>query len=203
MLTRKTFTEAIGNIKKHEEIMDKLNDIVREMGDFPPNLDFETLNRMALIKVLKEAMNDRYDYISWWLYEATDDYTVSWEENGRHEERNLKDVDALYDFLVEQTRTASFTELPIYDDASKERSYDDALPYKVINKEDFLTYFDRVLDYIDANEVVLEIRGEGKDRYILLSVQYYNKMLAEEDALEKQLESVEKKIGEGICNNNG
>ena len=203
MLTRKTFTEAIGNIKKHEEIMDKLNDVVREMGDFPPNLDFESLNRMALLQVLKESMNDKNDYISWWLYEATDDYTVSWEENGRHEERNLKDVDALYDFLAEQTRTVSFTELPLYDDTSKDQSTIDSVPYKVINKEDFLTYFDRVLDYIDANEVVLEIRGEGKDRNILLSIKYYNKMLAEEDALEKQLESVEKKIGEGVCDNNG
>lgn len=65
MLTRKTFIEAISNIKKHEEIMDRLNDVVREMGDFPPNLDFESLNRMALLQVLKEAMNDKHDYISY------------------------------------------------------------------------------------------------------------------------------------------
>ena len=48
MLSRKTFAEAIGNIKKHEELMDKLNDVVREMGSFPPNLDFESLNRCLL-----------------------------------------------------------------------------------------------------------------------------------------------------------
>ena len=63
MLSRKTFAEAIGNIKKHEELMDKLNDVVREMGSFPPNLDFESLNREALLSVLKESMNDKYDYI--------------------------------------------------------------------------------------------------------------------------------------------
>lgn len=33
---------------------------------------------LALRDVLKEAVNDQYDYIDWWLYEATDDYTV-WE----------------------------------------------------------------------------------------------------------------------------
>jgi len=202
MLSRKTFAEAIGTIKKHEELIDRLNEVAKELGDFPPNLDFESLNRRALISVLKESMNDKYDYISWWLYEATDDYTVSWEEDGRHEERNLKDVDALYDFLIEQTRTTGFEDLPIYDDPARDRAVDGDIPYKVINKNDFLTYFDRTLEYIEANDVALEIRGEGKDRYILLSIRLYNKMLAEEDALKKQLDNKEEQRGTRACNDN-
>lgn len=202
MLSRKTFAEAIGNIKKHEELMDRLHAVASELGDFPPNLDFESLNRRALLSVLKEAMNDKYDYISWWLYEATDDYTVSWEEDGQHEERNLKDVDALYDFLIEQTRATSFEDLPIYDDPARDHAVDGVTPYKVINKNDFLTYFDRTLEYIEANDVVLEIRGEGKDRYVLLGIRLYNKMLAEEDALNKQLESKEKQDGSALCDSN-
>jgi len=202
MLSRKTFVDAINNIKKHESIMDRLHDIVREMGDFPPNLDFENLKHESLMSVLKESMNDKYDYISWWLYEATDDFTVSWEEDGRHEERNLETVDALYDFLVEQTRNTHFEDLPIHDEMPSSMYVDESIPYKVISKEDFLTYFDRVFDYIDANEVVLEIRGEGKDRYILLNIRCYNKMLAEEDALKKQLESMEKQNGKRVCDSN-
>ena len=202
MLSRKTFAEAIGTIKKHEELIDRLNEVAKELGDFPPNLDFESLNRRALISVLKESMNDMYDYISWWLYEATDDYTVSWEEDGRHEERNLKDVDALYDFLIEQTRTTGFEDIPIYDDPARDRAVDGDIPYKVINKNDFLTYFDRTLEYIEANDVALEIRGEGKDRYILLSIRLYNKMLTEEDALKKQLDNKEGQRGTRACNDN-
>jgi len=202
MLSRKTFAEAIGTIKKHEELIDRLNEVAKELGDFPPNLDFESLNRRALISVLKESMNDKYDYISWWLYEATDDYTVSWEEDGRHEERNLKDVDALYDFLIEQTRTTGFEDIPIYDDPARDRAVDGDIPYKVINKNDFLTYFDRTLEYIEANDVALEIRGEGKDRYILLSIRLYNKMLTEEDALKKQLDNKEGQRGTRACNDN-
>lgn len=34
---------------------------------------------LALRDVLKEAVNDQYDYIDWWLYEATDDYTVLYD----------------------------------------------------------------------------------------------------------------------------
>lgn len=202
MLSRKTFAEAIGNIKKHEELMDKLNDVVREMGSFPPNLDFESLNREALLSVLKESMNDKYDYIGWWLYESTDDRIVSWEEDGKHEERNLKTVDALYDFLVEQTSKAHFGDLPIYEDALRETA-NDLFNYKVINKADFLTYFDRVFDYVDANEVALEIRGDSNDRYVLLSIRLYNKMMADKAALEEQMKNMEKPDGKRVCDNNG
>ena len=47
--------------------------------------------------VLKEALPDKYDYISWWLYEAAPDYRV-WAEDG---EKGwiLKEPAALYDFI--------------------------------------------------------------------------------------------------------
>ena len=53
-----------------------------------------------LLEVLKEAMNDEYDYISWWLYEGTD-HIVSWEENGKKVSVDLTEINALYGFLVE------------------------------------------------------------------------------------------------------
>ncbi|MFR7637653.1 MAG: HipA domain-containing protein [Lachnospiraceae bacterium] len=53
---------------------------------------------MALRDVLKEAVNDQYDYIDWWLYEATDDYTV-WEADCTMK-YCLKDPEALYDYIT-------------------------------------------------------------------------------------------------------
>lgn len=44
-------------------------------------------------------MDDEYDYISWWLYDGSD-HTVSWEENGQQVSVDLKDADALYDYLA-------------------------------------------------------------------------------------------------------
>lgn len=76
MLTRETFVDAISKIKKHEELMERLDSVCREFGDFRPCLDFGNLHLQALLEVLKEAMNDKHDYISWWLYEGTDQ-TVS------------------------------------------------------------------------------------------------------------------------------
>ena len=99
MLTRETFIDAISKIKKHEELMDRLNSVCREFGDYRPSLDFGNLHLQALLDVLKEAMNDKHDYITWWLYDGAD-HTVSWEENGQQVSVDLKDADALYDYLA-------------------------------------------------------------------------------------------------------
>ena len=53
---------------------------------------------LALRDVLKESVNDQYDYIDWWLYEATDDYTV-WEADCTMK-YCLKEPEALYDFIT-------------------------------------------------------------------------------------------------------
>ncbi len=48
--------------------------------------------------LLKESVNDQYDYIDWWLYEATPEYKV-WTED-ETKEWILKEPEALYDFIV-------------------------------------------------------------------------------------------------------
>ena len=99
MLKRETFVDAINKIKKHEELMDRLDTVCREFGSFRPSLDFGNLHLQALLEVLKDAMDDKYDYISWWLYEGTD-HIVSWEENGQTISVDLTYVNDLYDFLA-------------------------------------------------------------------------------------------------------
>lgn len=100
MLTRGTFVDAINKIRKHEELMERLDSICREFGDFRPSLDFGNLHLQALLAVLKEAMDDKYDYISWWLYDGSD-HVVFWTEDGQDVSDDLTDVNALYDFLAE------------------------------------------------------------------------------------------------------
>ena len=103
MLKRETFVDAISKIKKHEELMDRLDTVCREFGSFRPSLDFGNLHLQALLDVLREAMNDKHDYISWWLFEGTDQ-TVSWEEDGQWVTIELKDAETLYDYLVEYNK---------------------------------------------------------------------------------------------------
>ena len=172
MLSRETFVNAINGIKKHEAIMEKLHDVAKELGDFPPHLDFDEINRRSLVSVLKESMNDRYDYIGWWLYEASD-YTVSWTEGEQEIERDLTDVNALYDYLGEENQTIPFERLPIREHPNQTTGI---LPQKIIDKKDFLAYFDRVLDYMDSNDVALHIQENGGSSYVLLSYKCYQQM---------------------------
>ena len=52
----------------------------------------------ALLLVLKEAVNDKYDYIEWWLYEGEPDYEV-WSDD-ESKRWILKEPEALYDFIA-------------------------------------------------------------------------------------------------------
>ena len=52
---------------------------------------------LALRDLLKYTMQDQYDNIGWWLYEAPDaGYTVSWEEAGKEVSVDLTEAGALY-----------------------------------------------------------------------------------------------------------
>lgn len=50
------------------------------------------------VLVLKEALGDRYDYLSWWLYEGDPDCIVMLEDE--EQEWVPKEPDALDDYIV-------------------------------------------------------------------------------------------------------
>lgn len=173
MLSRKTFVSAIENIKKHEELMAQIHKPLNELGDFPLDLDLSKLHRDALLSVLKESMHDTCDYISWWLYEDVE-HIIYWMEDDKEISRDLTDVNALYDYLLEGSKTIPFEKLPIFElDAKKDAT---GKPRKAIEKEDFLTYFDRVLKYIEIEKIVLVICENGEPDCVLMSVENYEQM---------------------------
>ena len=72
----------------------------RWTGEVPEDYDYSytELDLLALRDVLKEAVNDQYDYIDWWLYEAADDFEI-WEADCTMK-YCLKEPEALYDFIT-------------------------------------------------------------------------------------------------------
>ena len=80
-----------------------------------------------------------------------------------------------------------FQNLPIYDDPSKEEIIHLA-PYKVINKDDFMACFDDVLNYMDKNEVILEIRGNDKnDTCIMMKYRLYRRFKEKVESAKEML----------------
>ena len=97
MITKETFCAALGQILEQREIDEKVGVALESVGD--GHFVFGCKNRYltALLLVLKEAVNDQYDYIDWWLYDASPDYKV-WTEDGT-KEWCLKEPGALKDCL--------------------------------------------------------------------------------------------------------
>ena len=52
--------------------------------------------------VLKDAINDQYDYIDWGLYEGVPDYKI-WNED-ESIEWDLTEPEALYDFITTECK---------------------------------------------------------------------------------------------------
>ena len=70
------------------------------MGDVHFVFEGGALVRAALLDVLKEAVNEQYDYTSWWLYEAAPVYEV-WTDDEKTK-WCLKEPEALYDFIRDE-----------------------------------------------------------------------------------------------------
>lgn len=98
MLSKEGFCKALQMIKEQESIDEQFSKALNLVGDGHFVFGAENKYLMALRDVLKEAVNDQYDYIDWWLYEATDDYTV-WEADCTMK-YCLKDPEALYDYIT-------------------------------------------------------------------------------------------------------
>ena len=98
MLSKEGFCKALQMIKEQESIDEQFSKALDLIGDGHFVFGAENKYLLALRDVLKEAVNDQYDYIDWWLYEATDDYAV-WEADCTME-YCLKEPEALYDFIT-------------------------------------------------------------------------------------------------------
>ena len=103
MLPKGLFLSTLEKIQKQEARIDEFNTALSKICDGVPVFDSENQYLIALRELLKYTMQDQYDYIGWWLYEAPDaGYTVWWDdEDGKEIRVDLTEPGALYDYLVE------------------------------------------------------------------------------------------------------
>ena len=96
-ISKDTFCKALALIKEQDQINDEFSDALQKVGN--GHYVFGTENKYldALFMVLKEAVNDQYDYISWWLYD-TSDYIVELRDGSK--KWDLREPGALYDYII-------------------------------------------------------------------------------------------------------
>lgn len=105
MLPKELFLSTIEKIRQQEARIDEFDKALNKMCDGFPVFDRDNLYLLALRDLLKYTMDDQYDNIGWWLYEAPDaGYIVSWEEDGKEVSVDLTEASALYDYLVKSAK---------------------------------------------------------------------------------------------------
>ena len=102
MLSKEGFCKALQMIKEQESIDEQFSKALNLVGDGHFVFGAENKYLMALRDVLKEAVNDQYDYIDWWLYEGAPDYKI-WNED-ESIEWDLTEPEALYDFITTECK---------------------------------------------------------------------------------------------------
>lgn len=98
LISKDTFCKAMKLIREQESTDEAFSKALQNVGY--GHFVFGAKNKYleALLLVISEAMNDKYDYISWWLYEATDGFEVSLSDGSK--KWCLKEPEALYEFIV-------------------------------------------------------------------------------------------------------
>ena len=98
MISKELFCKALRMIVEQEEINRRFAEARQLVGN--GHYVFGNPNKYydALLEVLKETVGDRYDYISWWLYEGAPDYKI-WSTD-ESQEWDLKEPEALYDYIT-------------------------------------------------------------------------------------------------------
>ena len=97
MISKELFCKALSMIKEQEATDEDFGRALQKVGNGHFVFGTENKYREALMMVLKEAVNDRYDYIGWWLYEGAPNYMI-WSED-ETKEWCLKEPEDLYDYI--------------------------------------------------------------------------------------------------------
>lgn len=132
MIPKEEFLKAIEALKQQNAIDDNFQTHMEAAfpGSYAPI--YENCLWELSIHLLELAMEDRYEYVSWWVYETDygkrEDMTeISWTEDGQEKSVKLTTAEALYDFLVENAKHNDSNE-PIVSDPNT----------KTISMEEFM-----------------------------------------------------------------
>lgn len=100
VISKETFVKVIHLIQEQQEINRKVDKALNLVGDGHYVFGVNNKYYDAVLLLLKEGVNDKYDYIGWWLYEGEPDFKV-WSEDEKTE-WCLKEPEALYDFILNE-----------------------------------------------------------------------------------------------------
>jgi len=101
-ISKETFCKVMAFIREQETTDEKISDALSEVCGSHIIYGVDNRYLAALRLILKEVLDDKYDYIEWWLYGAKDDFKVTTVDG--EQSWDLKEPEALYDYIVNECK---------------------------------------------------------------------------------------------------
>jgi hypothetical protein len=111
MISKELFCKTIEDIKKQDEKVIEFNTALNKMCDSYAVFDADNLYLAAVLRILKEELDDKADTIQWWLYEHVQKSVWYKFEDGHCMRYDMPTAELLYDYL-----TTPMENLPLVDE---------------------------------------------------------------------------------------
>lgn len=129
MITLETFKKCVKAIQHQDEIDKQLTDLLigSECSGWVTTGE-ELINAMRAL--LKDSMNDQYNYIDWWLYDVDEGERKVWEHKrdvatggDLQFEYDLEDLDSLYYYILGEYSNVPATVAPFKEQEDKPHDF--------------------------------------------------------------------------------
>lgn len=108
MISKELFCKTIADIQEQDRKISEFDHALGKICDSAVVFDADNLYLAALLRILKEELDDRADTIEWWLYEDVRKCIWFDLEDGRRMRYDMPTAESLYDYL-----TLPFEQLPL------------------------------------------------------------------------------------------
>lgn len=100
MISKELFCKTIADIQKQDRKISEFDHALGKICDSAVVFDADNLYLAALLRILKEQLDDKADTIEWWLYEDVRKCIWFDLEDGRRMRYDMPTTESLYDYLT-------------------------------------------------------------------------------------------------------
>lgn len=108
MISKELFCKTIADIQEQDRKISEFDHALGKICDSAVVFDADNLYLAALLRILKEELDDKADTIEWWLYEDVRKCIWFDLEDGRRMRYDMPIAESLYNYL-----TLPFEQLPL------------------------------------------------------------------------------------------
>lgn len=100
MISKELFCKTIADIHEQDRRISEFDHALGKICDSAVVFDADNLYLAALLRILKEELDDKADTIEWWLYEDVRKCIWFDLEDGRRMRYDMPTAESLYDYLT-------------------------------------------------------------------------------------------------------